>query len=213
MATTRYATVTELRERIGTAGGSFTAAENALHEDALDSASRVVDRYCRRFFGQSDSGTARVFTARYFDCLTLPDLVSVSAVKTDTTGDGSYDTTWSASDYHLEPKDGASLTGEARPYTKIRVSTLTGTAWNTFPLTQYGVQITGVWGWPAVPDAVRMATILTAMQWLQQEQTPSAVHASAELGRFIVEPELHPAAAMRLRPYRRIGGLGYWGGE
>lgn len=213
MATTVYASIDALRARLGTAGGAWQAVEDDLHADALEQASRLVDGYCRRFFGQTDSGTARTFTPAFSDRLVVPDLVSVSAIATDETGDGTVETTWATADYQLEPTGAASRSGEAWPYTAIRVSTLSGSAANHFPLTRLSTRVTGVWGWPAIPAPVKRATILEALRILQQDQAPSGVHSSAEVGAFLVEPDLHPTTKRALMPYRRIGGPGAWDGR
>lgn len=212
-AVTVYATAPDLRARLGDAGGAWTALDDVLHDDALEQASRLVDGFCRRFFGQTASATARTFTPVYGDYITVPDLVSVSALETDETGDGTVDTTWATADYHLEPNGAASRSGEAWPYTRIRVSTLSGSAANHFPLTRNSTRVTGVWGWPAIPAPVKRATILEALRILQQDQAPSGVHGSAEVGAFIVEPDLHPTTKRALVAYRRIGGPGAWDGR
>lgn len=212
-AVTVYGTLPALRARIGSAGGAWSAVDDELHADALEQASRLVDGFCRRFFGTTASATARTFTAVWSDRLIVPDLVSVSALETDETGDGTVDTTWAAADYHLEPTNAATRSGEAWPFTAIRVSTLSGSAANYFPTTRNGVRVTGVWGWPSIPAPVKRATVLEALRILQQDQAPSGVHASAEVGAFIVTPDLHPTTKRALMPYRRIGGPGAWDGR
>lgn len=202
MALTRLADVDDLRARMD-GGGSWTAEDTVLHGAALDAVTDAFGAYCGRHFGKTDS-TAYTFTALHWDRIAVPDLVSVTSLKTDTTNDGTYDRTWSSTDYVLWPSTAASEP-VARPYTEIRISTRTGSADYSFPLTQLGVEVTGVWGWPAVPDDVRNAAILEALRIIQQNRSPSGVVASPELGQWLVAPSLHPTTKMVLSRYRRIG--------
>lgn len=138
--------------------------------DIVESTSRWVDVYCDRHFYQ-------VTEARYFSpprCGTLAlgsfnDLVELDTLKTDPDADGSFGTTWTADEYELVPLN---TTGpEARPYTDIRA--ITGT-WPTVYWTASNlVEVTGTWGWPAVPANVREATLLQAQRTLKQRYLPA----------------------------------------
>ena len=130
-----YATVAELQQRADASSGTtWTAAEEAAMLACLDAASRAVDGYCRRTFGQS-SATARYYTPTDPLRLRVHDLVSVSALATDEDGDLAWERSWSATDYLLFPTDAASGAWEgARPYTEIRVSLATGSNKYTFPV-------------------------------------------------------------------------------
>ena len=83
------------------------------------------------------------------------DLVSVTTLVTDDNSDGTPETTWAATDYQLIPLN-ADKGSEARPYTALYCP-----QWSTklgWPPTRI-VRITGVWGWPAVPAAVKRGAI------------------------------------------------------
>ena len=199
MAVTRIVDVDDLRARMD-GGGDWTATDTVLHEAALDAVTAAFSAY--RWFGKTDS-TARVCTARHWDRVTIDDLVSVTSLKTDTTNDGIYDTTIASTDYVLWPYN-AATENPARPYTEIRVDTRKAGA-ETFPLTLRGVEVTGVWGWPSVPGDVRNVAVLEALRLLQQNRSPSGVVASAELGQWLVTPNMHPTTKLVLSKYRRIG--------
>lgn len=205
-ASTRYASRTELRQRIDVSGTqTWDAAFDTIHDQILDAVSRMIDGYCGQFFYQTASG-ARVFTAEWPDVLVVPPLVSISTngLKTDETGTGTYNRTWATTDYLLWP-DNASLEETARPYYEIRVDQRTPSQGLAFPLGQRGVQVTGVWGWLAVPDPIREVCLLEAQRMVQQAAAPAAIVASQELGQFIVEPQLHPTSKLMLRAFRRMG--------
>ena len=99
--------------------------------------SRLIDRYCNRHFYATRA--TRRFDGSGAERLLLPDLVSVDddGVRTDDGGDGTFGTTWDASDYALLPANADPEGGGAasRPYTSIEVARR-GT-----------VQIAGEWGW------------------------------------------------------------------
>jgi hypothetical protein len=203
MAVERYATKDQLQARIDSAA-TFTAVEDAAHIAALDSASRMIDRETRRFFGKTDS-EVRVFTARKYDCVVVPDLVSVSALKTDETDDGTYDRTWASTDYVLWPFNAA--TGpQSQPYTEIRIDTRSSSTLYTFPPGRIkGVQVTGVWGWPTIPHDIENVCLLEAMRILSQNNDPTGVISNAQAGTMTVLPELHPTSRRVLASYRRMG--------
>ncbi|HSE44723.1 MAG TPA: hypothetical protein VLA89_05275, partial [Gemmatimonadales bacterium] len=75
-------------------------------------------------------------------------------------GDGTFEITWSATDYKKYPLN-AALDGE--PWTSLQVDFVNGNY--RFPVdVQGGVQIVGKFGWPAVPDAIKDACAIIAAQ-------------------------------------------------
>lgn len=205
-AATRYASRAELRERTDPTGTqTWSATEDTVHDAMLDAVSRAIDDAAGQFFFQT-AEEARVFTAAWPDLLVVPPLVSVSAggLQTDETGTGSYDRVWSTTDYLLHPANAAS-SETARPYYEIRVDRRRPSLGLVFPTTQRGVQVTGVWGWPAVPDPVREVCLLETQRLIQQSASPSGIVASPELGQWLVQPKLHPTSVLMLTPYIRTG--------
>jgi hypothetical protein len=95
-------------------------------------------------------------------------------VKTDD-GTGTFSTTLASTGYQFlqEQPDG--------PYTKIRA--LGG----SFPTAYaYGrahtLQITGVWGWPSVPDDVKYAALIEASRLFHRKDSPQGVAGFGEFG-------------------------------
>lgn len=196
-----YATLAQIKQRRDPdTSRAWSSAEEAAIDAARLAVSRAIDNYCgRRFY--AESSVTREFTPTWLDLLVIPDLATLTTLKTDTTGDGSFDTTWAAADYLLEPENAADI---SHPFTQIRVSTLTGSAAHYFPLTRRSVEIAGTWGWPAVPGPVYEVCVLETLRVLQQAESPSGVVASAELLRTLVVPAMHPTSKMMLAPYRRV---------
>lgn len=201
-----YCPVETLKSRLG---AQTTNDDFELHRACM-STSRWAEQYCQRVFYRGASGTARKFIASDSYCLTFADTdpfvgdwVSVSAVKTDAGGDGTFETTWTSSDYELGPVN-AAAGPEARPYT-----TLEAIGSYTFPVpsgrgvSRYRVELTGVPGWPSVPWAVKQATEIAAAEVFKAKDTFEAQGGFSEFGTFVMRR--NPQVLDLLRPYRRYG--------
>jgi len=195
-----YCSVEELKSRLGLAA-SDTADDFEIRL-AIDSVSREIDDFCRDQFWR---GTAtRTFAAcgPYELELGGSPLVSVTTLKTDAAGDGTYETTWASTDYQLLPWAAADH-AEARPYRTVKAI-----ASNTFPhyrdtaARDDRVQIVGVFGWPAVPAAVKQACLIMSAETLKLKDAPFGVAGMGEFGPFRVR--MNPAAATKLAAYRRM---------
>jgi hypothetical protein len=113
-----YCTPAALKSRLGI---TSTGDDYEIHE-ACFSASRAVEAMCERVFYRTATGTVRTFVPDGLYCTTFGaynDLVTVTTLKTDAGGDGTFETTWSASDYQLHPVNPAAAP-ETRPYTKVK---------------------------------------------------------------------------------------------
>lgn len=141
----------------------FNHADGDL-ERALISASRAVDDICgRRFYPDTDATSIRYFTAFDQCSVTIDDLVTLTTLETDLTGDGVYETTWVSSDYQLEPINSVL---DGYPYTEIVRKTF-GTKY--FPYcVRNGVKVTGKFGWSAVPSQVESATLMLAGRYMKR---------------------------------------------
>lgn len=168
---------------------------------ACSSASRAIDQYCERHFFQVTE--ARTFQPKNLYQLDLPeynDLVSVTTLKTDTSGDGVYETTWATSDYQLLPYN-PSAAPETRPYTKVKAINRLFPMLYTPLLRTNTVQITGVWGWPAVPYAITQAAQILAAEMFKLKDAPFGVAGFGDYG--VVRIRENPKLAAYAGPYRR----------
>ena len=137
-----YATRAALERNLksGTAD-TYTAADEALMDAALESASRQIDQYCGQWFYPWTQ--TRIETAHRSGCLLLEQgLLSLTSLSTDTALDGTFATVWAATDYQLGPPN-APLQNPPRPYWRIERRPL---GVYGFPCYQSGVQIAGIWG-------------------------------------------------------------------
>lgn len=196
-----YPAIEALKSRLGIGD---TVDDLELHS-ACFAASRWVEQYCQRVFYRSAAATVRTFIPQNAYRLPMPefnDLVSVSAVATDTSGDGTFETTWTAADYQLwPPNPGAGP--EQQPYTQIHA-----VGAQTFPRPTFGaarqdvVQITGVYGWASVPQSVRQGALMKAAEIFKLKDAPFGLAGGDDFG-FVRIRRNEPIEQM-LGPYRRF---------
>jgi len=174
------------------------SVDDTLLENSIEGASRRIDGYCGRFFFQTTQTITFYSTNAYR--LAIPDLVSVTTLKTDNNGTGTFTTTWTANtDYIFQPLDAVLQT---RPYRAIAA-----TGGKTFPLftppDPPTAQIVGVWGWPSVPDDVREACVLLSMRQFARYNAALGVLGFADMA--ITVRAVDPDVRDLLSPYRIIG--------
>ena len=195
-----YATLSEFKAAVGI---TDTTDDTAL-QSVLDATDTLIDLYCDRKTGFGTASETRYYTAEDWEYVLTDDLVSVTTLQTDDDANGTYETTWTAgTDYVLAPRN-AALDGF--PYTEIDTSV----TWpRNFPKDVYlGVKVVGVFGFPAVPAAVKQAEIIQAGAVWNSRTAPFGVIGSADLGGILrMSRALHPEAALILEPYRKRNGL------
>jgi hypothetical protein len=207
-----YATLNDVK----TAARIQDGVDDSLLELAIESASRMIDEYTMRNF--YNAGTAvRVFVPDHNDVVAIDDAVSISEIAVSTMLNKTYDQVWSAVDYQLEPLNGVADGLAGWPITRIRaVGTYEFPDGNTRYRYEgrYGqediatVQVTGVWGWSAVPAAIKQATIIQAMRIFKRLDSPLGVISSPDTGFFRVSNRIDPDVAMLLNSYRKIRNQG-----
>jgi hypothetical protein len=199
-----YTTRPEVKERL-----SIPLAKTQ-HDGILDgkirTASRMIDQDCQRHFWKVTETRALAAADPYrVRLLEFMDLVSVTTLKTDAGGDGTFEQTWTAADYQLlcdgdSPNINAGP--EPRPYTRIRaVGSLRfpiGSGAGRFNL----VEITGTWGWPQVPDDIREACEVAAAELFALKDTTFGAAGVGDLGIIRVRENSHYQRL--LRPYKHI---------
>ena len=196
-----YATLAEFKSSIGITDST----DDTPLQSVLDAADQLINNYVdtKVGFGVTSSQT-RYYTATRWDFVLTDPIVTVTALATDINGDGTYSQTWSSNDYVLAPRN-ASL--DSRPYTEIDVSPFSGGTLN-FPTGYLEVKVTGTFGWPSVPAAVKQAALIQAGAIWSSRTAPFGVIGSEALGGVMrMSSALHPEARVLLEPYRLRGGL------
>lgn len=192
--TNGYATLAEVKAALRVTD----SVDDTLIENAIEGASRRIDGYCGRFFYQS-AQTIDLFPNTEYS-VGIPDLASSTiTLKTDTAGNGTFTTTWSASDYYLEPLN---QVFQSRPYNRI-----TAKGSKTFPFLYQPprptIRLTGTFGWSAIPDDVREACILLSLRGFARLNAALGVVGFADMA--ITVRAVDPDVRDLLAPYRLIG--------
>jgi len=210
-----YATLADFKQyydekALATQGTKY----DALITQILGAASRMVDRYCDRQFNLAATESVRYFKSDYTDIwnLKLDDFVQSSGfqITTDNSGTGTFTTVWVSSDYELLPLNGLNPdTNEPWPVEEIHA-----VGGNLFPITPYrrygNVKVNAQWGWPAVPEGVKQATLMLVAQYFKAKDVPLGVAGFSTFqsvirvkGNVLVEPLICDYAK-----YEVLGGTG-----
>lgn len=197
MITNGYCTIQQVKDALRISD----AVDDSLLELSIEAASREIDAYCQRVFYPTTA--TRTYQPESTYLCEIDDLISITSLKTST--DNSWDTTWSAADYQLEPTNGIAG-GLAQPYTRVRA-----VGQYIFPYGNYvvpmlrpnTVQIIGSFGWSAIPLDVRMACILQAQRLFKRFDSPLGVIGMGDLGSIRVSRVDSDVQAL-LAPYVKV---------
>jgi hypothetical protein len=194
--TDTYITIAELKGALSITSTDTT--EDLALTSVLTSAAGAVTAYCDRYFGQVGTiGTpvARIYPTDGSHAL-IDDLVSFTEVELDGSGDGDSYTTIGTAAVVPMPLNAATQ-DPARPYTSIKAKSYT-----SFPEGSY-VRLTGVWGWPAVPSAIKDATLLQAVRLYSSKNVPLGIVGGMDVSPMRLGTGLHPDARQLCEPYVR----------
>ena len=151
-----YATIADLK---GVLGITSTTDDTVMRKE-LEAASRSIDNYCNRYFNTKSAVV-------YFNgdrTLWLPDLLSITTIKTDEDGDGTFENTLATTDY-IEYGHGIEDALNVYPRTRLEISH--DSDYGSFASSvKKGVRIEGVFGYgdgisatPYVVDTTLTAAI------------------------------------------------------
>lgn len=193
--TNGYATLAAVQ----TAGHYQDSLSDPELERAIESASRMIDGWCKRRFWVDSGVTARVYRpvdryrVRTDDISTSTGLI----VAYDSGDDGTYETTITSTNYQLYPLNGIMAGIEGWPYTSIEL-----VEGDLFPIysKRPAVQITAKWGWAAVPKAIQQATIVQALRVHKGLDAPFGIVETPDgLGARL--PAMHAEVRALIAPY------------
>lgn len=182
-------------------------ADDTLLAFAITTASRAVDAHCGRQFGQITPAAARYYTFEGYEvdgraALLVDDIYSLTglAVAVDTDADGDWDTTITyGTDFDVWPANAAA---DGRPWTRLLLRPSTST-WFTYA--HDSVRVTALYGWAAVPSAVKLATLLLAAERFARRNAPFGIAGSPEMGTELrLLKQLDPDAWTDLQPLRQL---------
>lgn len=206
-----YCTSTELKDYLRITD----TADDAQIGFAITAASRAIDVYCNRQFGQVSAPEARIFTAEwirdeYLYVVEMDDCMTVSGmtVMVDTVVPLTFNQ--AISSYRLYPFNAAQ---KNKPWTRILVN------WDTqifpaYPILRSGlrlghIQITAQWGWTSVPVPVKQACLLQASRIFSRRESVLGVQGGSEFGTpAMVSRYVEPDVALILKQYKH-----WWGAQ
>ena len=172
--------------------------DDTLLENAVEAASRRIDGECSRRFYADATATARTYAANRSAFLFIDDVSTLTGliVKVDDTISGIYSKTLTSGvDYQTEPTN-AIVQGD--PVTLLRALD------SVFPVGNNGralIEVTAKWGWPAIPDAIREATVLLAARQFKRLDSPLGVAGFGDLGAIVVR-RIDPDVAAMVAPFK-----------
>lgn len=170
-----YCTLSDLKDVLGVTD----FADDVAFSASLQAVSSLIDAHCRRSF-QPAKAEVRTFTASSASAVSISDATSVTSVAYDLTGDGTYTFELPAGSWLLEPLNPP----EGHPFTRL----LLRRGVRPFPRHVAAVQVTGEFGWPAVPSQVQQACLLqTSRLFKRGKDAPFGV---------LIQPEME--AGIRL---------------
>lgn len=199
-----YSTLAELKDALEIPLADV--ADDALLEVAIEAASRAIDDFTSRFFHQTASQAREFSPNRHWE-VAVDDISTTTGlvVKTDEDLDGTFETTVTLNtDFYLEPLNAADQT-PIRPFTRLILAPQSG---RFFPTGVRTVQVTAQFGWPAVPTAVKQATIIQAERLFRRKDAPFGVAGIAEIGTIRLLDRLDADVELLVRPFvKNVGAV------
>ena len=174
--------------------------DDALIENSINAASRMIDQYCNRYFYSGSAGEVRYYQANDGFMCWIDDLQTITELKTAVTDPTIFDTTWASGDYQLIPNN-QRANGAYSPYTAI-----TATDNYLFPVwaEMALVKVTGTFGWSAVPQPVQFACIIQASRLFKRLESPLGVAGVSEIGIMRVGSSIDGDVAQLINPFRLL---------
>lgn len=196
---TDYVTLAAMKVTLALPNTTWDADVSA----SITAASRAIDGLCdgRRFYLDPDATSVRYYSpdgnGRELD---IDDLNELASLMTDTDGDGTFDTTWTLNtDFNLEPLNAQADPNDVWPFTRIRVRPTSSLVFRGFPRS---VQVTGQFGWAAVPQAiVEGTTLLTERLFKIKREAPLGVLAYQDVAIRIAKAD--PNLQMMIGQYMK----------
>lgn len=166
-------------------------------------ANGLISHNCGQHFNRITE--ARTFVPYDIYKLNIDPLVSVTSLAVDRDGDGVFEEPWTLNtDYQLRIGPASynlNATGILRPYRQVVVVQAGKLFPFVYPFAHFDrVQVTGTWGWFAVPAEVAQATFLLAADLFKMKDAPFGVAGVTDYG--VTRIQANPWLIELLRPYK-----------
>lgn len=174
--------------------------DDALIENSINAASRMIDQYCNRYFYSSSAGEVRYFQANDGFVCWIDDAQSITTLETSSTDPLLFDTTWQSADYQVMPAN-RYANGAYYPITAITATdNYLFPVWADIAL----VKVTGQFGWPSVPEPIKFAAIIQASRLFKRLESPLGVAGVSDMGIMRVGSSIDGDVAQLINPFRLL---------
>lgn len=174
--------------------------DDVLIENSINAASRMIDQYCNRNFYSGSAGEVRYYKANDGYTCWIDDMQTITSVETASIDPTIFDTTWAATDYQVLPAN-RWANGAWYPITAITaVENYLFPVWAEIPL----VKVTGTFGWNAIPESIKFATIIQASRLFKRLESPLGVAGVSDLGILRVGYNIDGDVAQLINPFRLL---------
>lgn len=204
MAHTQYVDKDDLKAYLGLSG----TAQDTNIDNAINGASRQIDKFCDRRFWQDDTVQVKYYNPTNDFYLTVDDISTTTGliVQLDTTDDGTYDTTLTLdTDYILKPINPQihkiSNTTYYYPQNELQIIA-TRSSERFDPLIIKNVKITAKFGWSKVPEAISQACLIQATRLFKRKDTPFNVMGNEQTGTIQLFNKFDVDARELIKPYK-----------
>lgn len=177
--------------------------DDAEFSFAVEAASRAIDQATNRQFGQVSPAEERFYDAR-FDTKRRRWVIEVDDIQ-DTTGllvdldligDETYST--NVTDFRLHPFNNDE---KDRPFERIILG-----RGETANRCEGVARVTALWGWIAVPQTIKEATLVQANRFHERRNAPFGIAGSPDVGSEVrLMAKADPDVKVMVRPFQR-----YW---
>ena len=203
MGLSSYCTIADVKASLGIS----STTDDTIIRKICEAATSAIDRYTNRTFKASTA-------TRYFDganILWLPDLLSITTLKTDEDGDATFENTFATTDYL---KYGVGLEDSLNAFPIIRLEISEDSNYSSFASgVKKGVEIAGLWGYgdgisatPYVLDTTLSAAITSTTA---TTCTVTAVTNLSAGGTILIDTEqiyIYSIATLTLTVERGVNG-------
>jgi hypothetical protein len=197
-----YATVAQFRTHMGDTGSTLNTE---LIERALNSTSRAIERWCGRKFWLDAQVTIRYYRPDLPDIAWVDDIGTITGlvIATDTTGDGSFATTWASTDYELGPLN-ADTQGDATAYAWTWIEAVDR---YLFPVgaRRKPLKVTARHGWSANPADVEEACLIKSSSLFERRKSPLGLASGISEFGVVRISRSDPDVLGLLHPFVKLG--------
>lgn len=203
MAHTQYVDKADLKTYLGLSG----SGQDTNIDNAINSASRLIDKLCNRYFYQDETVQTKYYNVTNQFYLFTDDISTTTGlvISLDTTDDGTYDTTLTIdTDFILKPLNPeVNVISDATyywPHTEVQLIA-TRSSERFDPLILKNVKIQAKFGWSKIPEAITQATLIQATRYFKRKDTPFNVFGNEQTGTQELFSKMDPDAKQLIKGY------------